>query len=471
MAFQILSLENKKITISDESLNEFKSRLRGEIILPGNERYEVERKIWNGMIDKKPGMIVLCRGSSDVIHSIRFAREHNLLVSVRGGGHNVAGNAVCNGGMMISLAYMKGIIVNPVERTAIAQPGVTWNDFDKETQLFGLTTPGGIVSTTGIAGFTLGGGFGWFTRKFGFASDNLISVDVVTAEGKFLTANETEYSDLFWAVRGGGGNFGIVTSFKFKLHPVGPNVTAGLIAYHGKEAREVYNFFKEFNEKSPVELGAVLIFRLAPAAPFLPKEIHGKPIAGIAVCYCGKPEDGLKIVEPIKKFGNPIVDTIGIKPYLAHQSMFDAGQLSGNQYYWKSEYLHSLEDGFRDSAISYFEQITSPVTIIAVANINRNQNIILDSAASHRSATFILNINTGWENPNENEKHIKWARDFWNEIRPYSTGGVYVNFISEDEGEDRVKAAYGSNYERLVSLKNKYDPTNFFRLNQNIKPK
>jgi hypothetical protein len=467
----ILSLTNENVIIDEKTFNDFKSKLRGETLLPDDANYNVERKIWNGMIDKKPGMIVLCKGNSDVIHSVKFAREHNLLISVRGGGHNVAGNAVCNGGMMISLAYMKGIIVNPTEKIVIAQPGVNWGEFDKETQVFGLAAPGGIVTTTGISGFTLGGGFGWLTRKYGFASDNLISADLVTADGKFLTASETENPDLFWGIRGGGGNFGIVTSFKYKLHPMGPNVAAGLIAYHAKDARTIYKFFREFTENSPIELSAIFVLRLAPPAPFLPKEIHGKPIAAIAVCYCGDPQEGLQIVEPVKKFGNPIIDTITIKPYIVHQSMFDAGQLPGNQYYWKSEFLPGLTDGFADSVIDYFEKITSPLSIIAIAYMNRNQNIILETAAAHLGAPFIININTGWENTDESQKHIKWTRDFWNAIRPHSSGGVYVNFLSQDEGEDRVKAAYGTNYEKLALLKNKYDPTNFFRVNQNIKPR
>jgi FAD/FMN-containing dehydrogenase len=469
--YSILSVTNEQVKINENTLNDFKSGLRGEVILPGDNNYESERKIWNGMIDKKPGMIVLCKGNSDVIYSVKFARRHNLLISVRGGGHNVAGNAVCNGGMMISLIYMKGIIVNPSEKTVIAQPGVSWGEFDKETQAFGLAAPGGIVSTTGISGFTLGGGFGWLTRKYGFASDNLISADIITADGKFLTVNNSENQDLFWGIRGGGGNFGIVTSFKFKLHNVGPNVTAGLAAYKASDAQSVIKFYKEFVENSPDELSAGLILRLAPPAPFLPQEIHGKPIVGIGICYSGNPEEGLKLAEPLKKFGNPIADTISIKPYILHQAMFDAGQLPGNHYYWKSEYLKELSDGLTNTVLEHLEKITSPLSMFQFLKLNTNQSISeTDSAVSHRSANFIVNINAGWQNPDESQKHIKWARDTWNAVRPYSMGGVYVNFLSEDEGDDRVRSAYGINYEKLVSLKNKYDPTNFFRLNQNIKP-
>jgi len=468
----IKNLNNEETTIDEATIQLLKVKLRGEIILPGDAGYDKERSIWNGMINKKPGMIICCKGASDVIHSVNFARENNLLVSVRGGGHNVAGNAVCEGGVMISLNYMKGIMVDPVNRTAIAQAGVNWGELDKETEVFGLAAPGGIVSTTGISGLTLGGGFGWISRKAGFTSDNLISADIVTADGKFITASKNENADLFWGICGGGGNFGITTSFKYKLYKVGPNVVAGIILYPVKDAPEVIKFFNEFCKSSPDELTMLLVLRLAPPAPFVPAEFHGKPVVGIALLYNGDIEEGKKVVEPIKKFGKPVADVITVKPYMAHQSMFDAGQVSGNCYYWKSEYLPEINDDCADVIIENMNKITSPLTGILFFQLKGEINRIDadSSAAENRDAAFIMNINTCWEKPEESEKHIKWAKDFWNSMLPFSTGGVYVDFISQDEGEERAKSAYKANYKKLASLKKRYDPANFFRINQNVKP-
>ena len=468
---KIKNLNDDYTEIKEERIQLLKSNLRGEILFPSQESYDAERAIWNGMINKKPGLIIRCEGASDVIHSVRFAREHNLLISVRGGGHNISGNAVTDGGLMISLSKMKGITVDPVRRTATVQPGVRWGEVDKETQVFGLAAPGGIVSSTGIAGYTLGGGFGWISRKYGFAADNLISVDMVTAEGKFLTVNESENADLFWGLRGAGSNFGITTSFKFKLHPVGPNVVAGIIFYDIKDAKSVFNFYRDFAKNSPDELTSLIVLRLAPPAPFLPKELHGKPVIGISLLYCGEIEEGKKIVEPLKKFGNPIIDLITVKPYLAHQAMFDAGQLTGNQYYWKSEYLPGVNDTCAEVLLNNLSKITSPLTGVLIFQLKGQIDKINhnETAIGNRDAAFVININSCWENPDESEKHIKWTRDFWKSVKPFSTGGVYVNFLADDDNE-RVKSAYKENYEKLVSLKKKYDPSNFFRLNQNIKP-
>ena len=469
---RVTSLTNESVVIDEETFNSFKSKLRGEVYLPGDSSYDNERKIWNGMIDKKPGLIVCCRGTSDVIHSINFARKYNLLSSIRGGGHNVAGNAVCHGGMMISLYHMKGIILDPVNKEVIVQPGVSWGDVDKETQIFGLAAPGGIVSTTGVSGLILGGGFGWLSRKFGFSSDNLIAADVVTADGKFLTASESENKELFWGIKGGGGNFGVITAYKLKLQPVGPQVVAGLILYHLKDAVEVTNFFREFTKNSPDNLTSLLVLRLAPPAPFLPANLHGKPVIGIAVCHVGDIEEGKKLVEPLKKFGNPIADLIAVKPFIAHQSMFDGGQLSGNNYYWKSEYLSEISNEMIIKLSDYTNNMTSPLSAILIfqlgGKIKRSSEI--ESSAGNRDADFIVNINGCWVNAEDSSKNIQWVKDVWNSVLPYAKGGVYVNFLSDDEGEERVKAAYKENYKKMISLKNKYDPDNFFRLNQNIKP-
>lgn len=459
--------------LEEAAVEEFKSSLRGELLRPGDEGYDEARAIWNGMIDKRPALIARCTGVADVIDAVNFARTNNLLVSVRGGGHNVAGKAVSDGGLMIDLSLMKGIHVDPKARTARAQPGVTWGDLDRDTQAFGLAAPGGIVSTTGIAGLTLGGGIGWLSRKHGLTSDNLLSVDIVTADGRFLTASEDENADLFWAVRGGGGNFGIVTSFEYRLHPVGPIVVAGLILHPMEKAREFLRFYREYAATAPDELTAIPLLRLAPAAPFLPEDVHGAPVVGVAVLYAGPIEDGQRVVQPLKEFGSPLVDLIGPKPYMAHQTMFDAAAPHGNQYYLKSEYLRSLSDDAIDVIATYGASILSPLSLAAFFHLGGAVSRVAedDTAFSHRDAAFALNIQASWLDPEESDQHIRWTRDFWTAMQPFSTGGVYVNFLSEDEGEDRVRAAYGAaNYERLVALKNKYDPTNLFRLNQNIKP-
>jgi FAD/FMN-containing dehydrogenase len=451
----------------------FKSSLRGELLLPGDEGYDEARAVWNGMIDKRPALIARCTGVADVIDAVNFARTNNLLVSVRGGGHNVAGKAVSDGGLMIDLSLMKGIRVDPKARTARAQPGATLGDLDRETQAFGLAAPAGIVSTTGIAGLTLGGGIGWLSRKYGLTADNLLSVDVVTADGRFLTASEEENADLFWGVRGGGGNFGIVTSFEYRLHPVGPIVVAGLLLHPMEKATEFLRFVREYAAKAPDELTVIPLLRLAPAAPFLPVEVHGAPVVGAGVLYAGPIDEGQRAVQPLKEFGSPLADLIGPKPFMAIQTMFDSGAAPGNQYYLKSEYMFDFSDDAIDAIVAHAARITSPLSLAAffqlggaVSRVGEN-----DTAFSHRDAAFALNIQASWVDPEESDEHIQWTRDFWTALQPFSTGGVYVNFLSEDEGEDRVRAAYGAvKHERLVALKNKYDPTNLFRMNQNIKP-
>jgi len=462
-----------KTVLEQAVVAEFKSRLRGELLGPGDDGYDGARAIWNGMIDKRPALIARCTGVADVIEAVNFARTHNLLVSVRGGGHNVAGKAVCDGGLMIDLSLMKGIHVDPKARTARAQPGVSWGDLDWETQPFGLATPGGIVSTTGIAGLTLGGGIGWLQRKYGLTCDNLLSVDIVTADGRFLTASEDENADLFWGVRGGGGNFGIVTSFEYRLHPVGPIVVAGLVLHPMEEAREFLQFYREYVATAPDELSVIPLLRLAPPAPFLPQEVHGAPVVGAAVLYAGPVDEGQRVVQPLKDFGSPLADLVGPKPFIAHQTMFDAGAPQGIQYYVKSEYLPGLSDDAIDVIADHGAGITSPVSVVAFQHVGGAISRVGegDTAVSHRDAALAFVIQSGWVDPEEADKHIQWTREFWKAMQPFSAGGVYVNFLSQDDGENRVRAAYGAGtYERLVALKNKYDPTNFFHLNQNIKP-
>jgi FAD/FMN-containing dehydrogenase len=470
---RITKLSDEEAFITGDALENLKGLIQGDVLLPSDEDYDHARKIWNGMIDKRPALIVRCTGPADVIDSVKFAREHDLLVSVRGGGHNVAGNALCDDGMVIDLSLMKGIRVDLNSSTARAQAGVTLGELDRETQIFGLSVPSGIVTTTGIAGLTLGGGFGYISRKYGLSIDNLISVDMVTAEGEFLTASETENEDLFWGLRGGGGNFGIVTSFEYKLQKIGPVVLGGLLLHPMDDAPEFLRFYRDFIADAPDELTVVPLLRLAPPAPFLPKELHGKPVAGVIVLYAGSIEEGESLLAPLRQYGKPLIDGIGPKPFRALQSMLDTSAKPGYHYYVKSEFLPTLSDDIIDTLVEYASQITSPLSVVAgfhlggaVSRIDENT-----TAYSHRDATYSLILNTAWIDPDESEKHIKWTRAFWEALQPFSIGGAYVNFQSFDEGEDRVKTTYGTaKLERLSVLKQKYDPSNFFRKNRNIKP-
>ncbi len=447
------------------------ARVRGEVITPGNDGYDTARQVWNAMIDKYPALIVRCTGVADVLNAVTFARSHNLLVAVRGGGHNVAGNATCDGGMVIDLSPMKSIRIDPIRRVARAEPGLTWGEFDHETQAFGLALPGGIQSTTGIAGFTLGGGFGYLTRKHGLTCDNLLSADVITADGQFLTASASENTDLFWGLRGGGGNFGIVTSFEFRLFPLGP-VLGGMLIYPAARAKEVLRFYREYVSTVPDELFTIPAFTTAPAAPHVPPHLHGKPVLNILICYAGRPEEGERIVHPLRAFGPPEVDLVDTKPYTEVQTLLDAANPPGRLNYWKAEYLTGYSDEAIETMVNYVTQRPSPFSKVLLAHLEGAISRVDhdETAYVHRDAPFLLNINSMWTDAQESARHIGWARDFWAAMQPFSAGGVYVNFLS-NEGEDRIKAAYDpKTYERLVALKNKYDPTNFFRLNQNIKP-
>ena len=459
--------------IEDGSLSALDNKLRGRLLCEGDNGYDDARTVWNAMIDRFPAAIARCTGTADVVAAVKFAQEHKLLLSVRGGGHNVAGDAVCDGGLMLDLSPMQGIYVDPQRRTARAEPGVTLGDLDKETQIFGLATPTGIVSETGLAGLTLGGGFGWLTRKYGFTADNLLSAEVVTAEGDVVRASEEESADLFWGIRGGGGNFGVVTSFEYQLHPVGPTVLGGLLLYSLDEARKAVRFYRDFVADAPEELGSAVVMRLAPPAPFVPEALHGKPVCAILVCYAGEIKEGKRLLQPLRAHGEPLADRISPKPYVAVQSMLDKGQPEGNYYYWKSEYLAELTDDAIDTALAHGATISSPETRVAIFQLGGAASRIdeMATATGHRDAEFVFAINSGWKDPAAHERQVKWTRDFWRAIRPFSSGGTYVNFLSEGEGQQRVRAAYGSEkYERLVALKSKYDPANLFRMNQNIKP-
>ncbi|UCE82190.1 MAG: FAD-binding oxidoreductase [Deltaproteobacteria bacterium] len=459
--------------LDQTTVEKFKASLGGELIQPNDDGYDEARKVWNAMVDKRPALIARCKGTADVITAVNFARETNLLLSIRGGGHNIAGTALCDDGLTIDLSGMKGLHVDLRTRRVRAQPGCNLGDLDRETQIFGLAVPAGIVTDTGIAGLTLGGGFGWLTRRYGYTSDNLLSADVVTADGTFLRANETENADLFWGLRGGGGNFGVVTSFEYQAYPVGPQVTAGMIIHPIENAREVVDFFREFSANAPEELCCLLTLRLAPPAPFLPKEVHGKPIVGIAVCHSGNLEDGERVIRPLKEFGDPLADVIAPKPFAVHQTLFDVAMAPGRHYYWKSHYLPEFPEAAGNVLMEHAAKITSPHSSILVFQLGGALARFgeTDSPAGNRDAAYVLNVAASWEDPAHTEEQIAWSRGCWSDMQQFSTGGVNVNFMTGEEGGKRVLAAFGdANYKRLVEIKNKYDPQNMFRLNQNIPP-
>ena len=416
------------------------------------------------MIDRRPALIARCAGTSDVIKAVNFARRHDLLVSVRGGGHSFAGNAVCDGGLVIDLTRMQGIRVDPVSQTVRAEPGVKWLDFDRETQAFGLATTGGTNSDTGIAGLTLGGGHGWLGGKYGLTCDNLISADLVIASGELVHASDTENTDLFWGIRGGGGNFGVVTSFEYQLHPVG-DLLAGMVVHPFGKAGEVLRFYRDFIDGCPDEVTSI--------SGMMTGE-DGNPAIAVLLCYNGDHAEGERALAPMREFGPPLLDTVGPLPYTTLQSMLDAATPEGRQNYEKAHFFSQLSDGAIDTLIEGFARVTSPMSMLALQQVGGEmQRGAGDQAAySHRDALYNLVLFTAWEDQGESEVHIKWARDLWEDLIPYSTGGVYVNDIGREteEGAEQIQSAFGAGYKRLVELKNKYDPTNLFRHNQNIRP-
>lgn len=467
---QVILLNGQEGTLADTLIEEFKSKLLGRLLRAGDPGYDEARTLWNGMIDRKPALIARCAGTADVITGVKFAREHNLLVSVKGAGHNIAGMASSNGSLMIDLSLMNSVRVDPGTRTADVGPGTTLRTLDHETQAFGMATPVGINSTTGIAGLTLGGGFGWLSRSLGLTVDNLLSADVVTAEGKLVKASQTENSDLFWGLRGGGGNFGIVTSFQFRLHPVGPEVLSGLIVHPFSDASNVFRHYKKFVATAPEKLTCWCVLRKAPPLPFLPAEVHGKEIFIIALLYAGDMKEGEKLLEPLRKFGKPIADVVSPHQFVGFQQAFDPLLTPGARNYWKSHNFTELSDGAMDMFIDYAGKLPSPASEIFIAHLGGAINRVPKDATAypHRDANFVMNVHTRWEDPSMDAQCIGWAREFFDATAKFATGGVYVNFISD--GEERVPSAFSGNYDRLAKLKKKYDPTNFFRTNQNIRP-
>jgi FAD binding domain/Berberine and berberine like len=447
--------------VGADGLAAFRARLRGPLLLSGDQGYDEARTVWNALIDHRPALIARCSGAADVVAAVQFARQHGLLVSIKGGGHGVAGKAVCDGGLMIDLSRMKSIRVDPVARIVRAEPGVLGTDLDRETQAFGLATPVGTVSTTGIAGLTLGGGQSWLGSKFGFAIDNLLSVDIVTADGTLRTASATQHEDLFWGIRGAGHNFGVVTSFEYRLHPVGP-VLGGLVIHPLSEAVNVLRFYRDFTASQPDELQTWAGILTTP---------DGNAVVALVPCYVGSLSEGERLLAPLRRFGSPVADTVAPIPYVAMQTLFDAALPHGRLGYWKTGLTNRIDDAVIGATVAYASKVPSPHTIIIFAELHGAYSRIgkTDTAYYHRDMQYDLIALSVWTDPGDTERNIRWTRDIFAAWEPHLAPAAYVNDLGE-EGEERVRSAYGENYARLVALKAKYDPTDFFRLNQNIKP-
>jgi FAD/FMN-containing dehydrogenase len=449
--------------MADEAIRSLGGALTGPVLQPGDADYDETRAIWNGMIDRRPGVIARCADAADVVTAVNFARTTNVLVSVRGGDHNAAGNALCEGGLMIDLSLMKGLTVDPETSIARAEPGVRWVEFDEATQRHGLATTGGTVSDTGVAGLTLGGGLGWLAGRYGLSCDNLLEVDVVTADGRLLRASESDNADLFWALRGGSGNFGVVTSFTFRLHPVGPTVVAGLVAHPLERTVEVLRFYRDFVETIPDEVNTVAGFLTTP---------EGVKVVAIAACHCGSIEDGERALRPLKEFGPPVLDQIGPMPYIAFQQALDPVFPRGRRYYWKSTLIRQLSDGAIDQLAKLYESVPSPMSLILLQQLGNAANRVSAEATAfaHRDARWDGLLLTSWEDPAQDGAQVDWTRQACASLRPFATGGVYVNGVADGDAEE-IHGAFGANYERLSTLKAKYDPTNLFRMNANIPPR
>lgn len=450
--------------LESSAVQAFGDELRGPLITPDHSNYDDTRKVWNGMIDRRPALIARCGGVADVIASVRFARDHQLLFSVRGGGHNTPGIAVCEGGLMVDLAGLRSVRVDPARRTARAEGGTTWSEFDRETQAFGLATTGGAISHTGIGGLTLGGGLGWLAGKHGLACDNLLSVDLVTAEGTMVTASAGENPELFWGLRGGGGNFGVATSLEYRLYPVGP-LLAGPIMYPFAQAQQALQLYRDFATSIPDEVNTIAALMTSP---------EGDPLAAVVLSYNGSIDAGEKVFQPLRGFGAPVADLVAPMPYRRLQTLFDEAFARGRRYYFKSNFTRAISDDAIATLVEQFATAPSKMSMVYFQQLGNAANRIgaSDTAFSHRDALCEWGCDAVWLDPSEDAANIAWARQVAEAMRPFTSGSDYVNHIGleTEEGADRIKAAFGANYDRLVGLKNRYDPTNLFRHNQNIKP-
>jgi FAD/FMN-containing dehydrogenase len=459
------------MSLGAEQMEIDRAALRGYVVGPGDPSYDTDRTIWNGSFDRHPAVILRCLGVSDVIAGVKFGRSSGLPVAVRSGGHSFPGFSVADGAAVIDLSLMKGVRVDPERRTARVQAGVLLGDLDRETQAFGLAVPAGIVTTTGVAGLTLGGGIGWIMRKHGLSIDQLVSVDLVTAEGEFIQASADRNADLFWGVRGGGGNFGIVTEFEFRCVPLGTQVMAGPVFWPMAKSPDVLRFYRDWVAEAPDELMTIVIHRKAPPLPFVPPEPHGKPVVTVACCWAGDIEEGERFIRPLKEFGSPVLDACVPKPFLTHQAMFDPSFPAGRWYYFRSCDVAELSDEIIDITVEHSLQISSPLTSYPIWHVGGAVSRVGDddTAFSGRSAGFTYNIGASTATSAGFDEECEWVQDFWSALRPWHEG-VYVNFLG-DEGPERVRQSYGAKkYGRLQALKRKYDPDNFFRINQNISP-
>ncbi|SHK66876.1 FAD-binding oxidoreductase [Rhodothermus profundi] len=446
-------------------------RVTGEVCRPGTSSYEAARAIWNAMIDRHPALIVRCQTTEDVVQCVRFAREHDQLLAIRGGGHNIAGNALCEGGIVIDLSRMRTVQVDPQQRRATVAGGATLGDLDAATQTYGLAVPVGINSTTGVAGLTLGGGFGWLSRKYGMTVDSLEAAEVVTASGEVLQVDANHHPDLFWALRGGGGNFGVVTHFTFRLYPLGPEVLCGLMVFPGEEALSVLQRYRAFAARAPEELAVWIVMRQAPPLPFLPESVHGRPVIVLALCYAGNPDEGERLIEPLRAFGTLLGEHVGVQPYVNWQQAFDPLLTPGARNYWKSHNLEVLEDSFFEELVDALAQLPSAECELFVGALGgaTGRPDPAATAYPHRKARFVMNVHSRWREAADDARCIRWARRVFHRTAPFASGGAYVNFIPADES-DALQRAYGDNYARLAQIKRQYDPHNLFRVNQNIHP-
>ncbi|WP_158056315.1 FAD-binding oxidoreductase [Halorussus halophilus] len=459
-------------TIAEDALEAFAERFRGEVVRPDDGEYDSARQVWNGTIDKYPAIIARCAGTADVVAAVEFAREEDLRVAVRGGGHNVAGTGVCDGGIVIDLSAMRGVHVDLDAGTVRAQGGATWGDVDSETQVFGQMTPGGAISSTGIAGLTLGGGYGWTRRTHGLTCDNLVSADVVTADGNVVTASEDQHSDLFWALRGGGGNFGVVTSFEFDLYELGPEILFLGAMYPLDDAPTVLSEWVDYMETAPDELTADADVWTIPETPMFPEELHGTPFVGILGTYAGDFEEGEGVVEPLRTITKPLLDMTGPMDYLQLQSMLDPFFPKGARYYWKSRYLTDLNEDAIETIVEYGRKRPSGQSVIpirsrggAVTRVGSDETAFPD-----RSSPFMLSIDGAWEDSSEDDENVEWVREFWEAMEPYAAEQGYQNFSMLDEADETAATMYGDNYDRLVTVKDEYDPKNVFQSNANVRP-
>jgi len=466
------TLDGRDVDVKQELLDALALRLRGPMLAAGSAGYEESRTVWNAMIDRRPAFVVRCLGVADVIECVKFARAHGLLLTIKGGGHNIAGLATADGAMMLDLSLMRGVWVERRAEVARAQGGCLLGDVDRETQVHGRAAVLGFVSLTGIAGLTLGGGFGYLTRRWGWTSDNLVGMDVVTADARLVRASDEENPDLFWGLRGGGGNFGVVTGIDYALHPVGPEIVGGPVAWPASDAPAVLELYRKLATEAPPELTLVAILRPAPPAPWLPKDWHGKPVIALLACHSGRADDGERAVAPIKSFMRPIGDALVRRPFTQVQALLDATQPKGRRYYWKSEYLPGVDAALCERVIEHASRIRSPHSAVILFQIDGALNRLdaAHSPAGNRDARFVLNIAGSWERADEDRTHIDWAREAWGEMRRFSTGGTYVNFLTEDDGPERTQAALGGALGRLAAVKKQWDPENVFRTNRNVAP-